>query len=206
MREAREFVFEAGDLKTAMRPWTTALAQIGPYGKLIAYEAKRHVVLFMDNDPYENNDRVVNRLPQVEARDGEAWKRANGYYDLEDDDDEEEEEHDVDEEDKEDGNDEEEGQEEGDAQDAHWDYIEARLAGHVLRDILDWYRDLVCVPGCAELPGRDSWMEELRVLYHKHEWPGEKLMGAPLPWIGHGSSRLLGPNPTWKARNAIWRG
>lgn len=191
VREARDFVFRETDPRSAMRPWTTALSGIGLDARLVVYEARRHVVFFVDNNSGENTDFVLDgvtfewseekgecvpfeaawngekgRLPKVEVVDKEAWDREKGFYDLEEDDDE-----DYDENEDED---EEEEEDDDDDQGAHWDDIPARLAGHVLRDMLGWYRDLVIVPGCTGWD--DNWVafpDELRGLYRKHGWPGE---------------------------------
>ncbi|KAG7290771.1 hypothetical protein NEMBOFW57_000774 [Staphylotrichum longicolle] len=175
VREAHDFVFRETDPRSAMRPWTTALSGIGLDARLVVYEARRHVVFFVDNNSGENTDFVLDgvtfewseekgecvpfeaawngergRLPKIEVVDKEAWDREKGFYDLEEDDDE-----DYDEEDE--GEDENEEEEEDDDQGAHWDDIPARLAGHVLRDMLGWFRDLVIVPGCTEWD--DNWSE-----------------------------------------------
>lgn len=196
VREARDFHLDIGDPEQALRPWTTALARFGSFGKLVVYEAKRHVVFFVDNHSYENGDPGlrgrIERLneetgevehyeipygggsPEVRIVDVEAWKREN-EWEADDDDDEEEGEG---EEQEEDGDDEDKNEDEESEPQIPWDYFDSRPAGAVLRDILRWYRELSDVPGCAKW--EEEWVDyedELRALYRKHGWPGEDFDG-----------------------------
>ncbi|KAK3900744.1 hypothetical protein C8A05DRAFT_35594 [Staphylotrichum tortipilum] len=84
VREAREFhrdcAVSEDDPGCELRPWTTALSQTGQYAAIVMYEARRHVVFFLDNTSYENNDRNLWN--------GDEWSVSEG----EDEEDEEEEE------------------------------------------------------------------------------------------------------------------
>ncbi|KAG7294197.1 hypothetical protein NEMBOFW57_004267 [Staphylotrichum longicolle] len=185
VRDAREFFHDEDDPLCELRPWTTALSQMGQYGAVVMYEARRHVVVFMDNNSTENNDRNLGN-----GRDEWSVSEEEDEEDEEDDEegkkeeeekDEEEAEHEDGEDDGEDDGEEEEEEEKEDeeAEEEHYfDYLDARAAGAVLRDILGWYRDLVDVPGCAaddeEWEGHD---DALRAAYRKHGWPGENFDG-----------------------------
>ena len=147
VRDAREFYHDCAvsedDPGCELRPWTTALSQTGQYAVIVMYEARRHVVFFLDNTSYENNDRSL--------WDGDEWSVSEG------EDDEEEEEAD---------------------QERYFDYLDARAAGAVLRDIISWYRELVDIPGCSTHD--EEWWgydDALRAVYRKHGWPGENFDG-----------------------------
>ena len=100
-------------------------------------------------------------VPLVEGVDIEEWRRQHGWYDREeagDSDDqrgcecgEEEEEE------------EQEEEEEELEQVNEWNYMDARPAGNVLRDMIRWYRELFEVPGCScdqedGWEGREDWL------------------------------------------------
>lgn len=72
VREARDFVFRDNDPQAAMRPWTTALSGIGLYGRMVIFDARRHVVFFVDNDSYENSNWVLGGM--TEERNEERWE------------------------------------------------------------------------------------------------------------------------------------
>lgn len=61
VRDAREFYHHYAESEDdplcELRPWTTALSQGGQYAALVMYDARRHVVFFLDNNSCENNDR-----------------------------------------------------------------------------------------------------------------------------------------------------
>jgi hypothetical protein len=144
VRDAREFhhhcAVSEDDPGCELRPWTTALSQRGQHAAIVMYEARRHVVFFVDNWSYENNDRNLWN--------GDEWSVS------------------------------EEGDEEEAEQERYFDYLKARAAGAVLRDILGWYRELVDVPGCSAHD--EEWCEHddgLRAVYRKHGWPGGNFDG-----------------------------
>ena len=86
-------------------------------------------------------------VPLVEVVDLEEWRRQHGWYNWEEAGDS----HDhrgceCGEEEKEEKQEEEEEELE---KVNEWDYMDARPAGNVLRDMIRWYRELVEVPRCS---------------------------------------------------------
>lgn len=209
VRDAREFFHDEDDPLCELRPWTTALSQMGQYGAVVMYEARRHVMFFMDNNSTENNDRNLGNGgdewsvseeedEEDEEEDDEEGKKEGKKEEEEQDeeeaaqeDGEEEEEEEKEREEKgaeqedeeddgDDGEEEEEDEkEEEEAEEEHYfDYLDARAAGAVLRDILGWYRDLVDVPGCAADDKEwEGHTDALRAAYRKRGWPGENFDG-----------------------------
>ncbi len=188
VREAREFHHDCAvsedDPGCELRPWTTALSQTGQHAAIVMYDARRHVVFFLDNSSYDNLDRNLGNGEEWSvSEEEEEWGEENdeeddGDEDEEEDDDEEEEDKEDEEQGEKEGEEEEEEESEDAEQERYFDYLDARAAGAVLRDILGWYRDLVDVPGCSadveEWWGHD---DALRAVYHKHGWPGENFDG-----------------------------
>lgn len=192
----------ASDPELMMRPWMTPLSAVGNHYTALIYDAKLHVVGVynqMDSGTSDPNywEGVVcarfndkgERIAYFKKRedgteetcDVSEWEaQQNASNDSSDDsddeegDDDDEEEEDDDENEDEDEEGEEEEEEEEDIN--HWDEMDARRAGNVLRDINRWYLELFEVPG-GETDG-GMWDKEIvEPLYHKHGWPGEDFDG-----------------------------
>ena len=207
VREAREHLAEDDDPTTAMQPWVTALSRMGEHAMIVAYDAQRHVLFFVEINWAQNHNcdrnlkegRVFEEwveeggtriskwfeepldgrkdVPLVEVVDIEEWRRQHGWYDREeagDSDDQRGCERGEEEEEEEQEEEEEELEPENE-----WDYMDARPAGNVLRDMIRWYRELVEVPGCCcyQNDGWEGREDFLRALYRKHGWPGENFDG-----------------------------
>ncbi|KAK4040850.1 hypothetical protein C8A01DRAFT_45872 [Parachaetomium inaequale] len=171
----------AHEPEMAMRPWMTPLSRMRNHRTVLIYDAKRHVVGMFEGesdgscDPNLYEGVIFQKLDddgQVlscfkrredgteEECDAPDW---DNISDEEDDEEEDEEEED------EDGD--------GDEDINHWDEMDSRPAGNVLRDIIRWYRELVETPGGGENTAW-TWRKELVApLYRKHGWPGESFDG-----------------------------
>ncbi|KAH6641059.1 hypothetical protein F5144DRAFT_641723 [Chaetomium tenue] len=162
--------------ESMMRPWMTPLSAVGNHSTALLYDAKLHVIGIygqMDSgssDPnlYEGaifsteneaGERIYFRKREdgtEERCDVSEWEKQQRNWDGNGSGDEEEEENDDDDDDENDGEDEEEdGDEEEDEEEEeedvnHWDEMDARPAGNVLRDIIRWYHELFEIPGDGE--------------------------------------------------------
>lgn len=140
----------------AIRPWMTPLSLLGNHGTVIIYDARKHCVGMFDHESCGSTDRNLHAPREVDMQD------------MSEDEDEDE-----------DG-DEDEDEDEEDSEDAecHYDEMDSRPAGDVLRDIVHWYHELIEMPG---LGGDNSWgewdPEIIKPLYRKHGWPSSNFDG-----------------------------
>jgi hypothetical protein len=184
------------DPELMMRPWMTPLSAVGNHYTALIYDAKRHSVGVynqMDtgtSDPNYYEGFVCARLNDKGERiayfkrredgteepcDVSEWEALqNASSDSSDDSDDEEEDDDENEDDDEDESNEEDVEKDEDIN--HWDEMDARRAGNVLRDINRWYLDLFEVSG-GETDGGMWYREIVEPLYRKHGWPGEDFDG-----------------------------
>lgn len=127
----------------SMRPWMTPLSMMGNHRSVIIYDARKHCIGILDQESGGSSDHNINI-----------------YVTQEEEEEEEEEDYEEDEEDKD--SEEEEGL---------YDEMPSRPAGYVLRDIVQWYNELIELPGGGSNTMIEWDAEITKPLYLKHHWP-----------------------------------
>ena len=166
-----------------LRPWMTPLSRSRNHSDVLVYDAKRHAVGIVDlvyggSGDLNLREGVsytttceggVEKVRYWRTRDGEneecsveEWEKQLAVWKLEAEERRREE-------------DEEGEEEEKDAND--WDEMDARPAPNVLRDIIRWYHELIELPGQGENDTLKGDKEVVKLLYHRHGWPGQDFDG-----------------------------
>lgn len=111
-----------------MHPWYTPLTQLENNGRVIIYDARRHLIWIIDQEGWWTTDLA---LRDIEPKDGETSNQNS------------------------------------------FEHIPSRPAGEVLKEIVQWYRNLYIVPGGGEysLQEWDHYKVPLRDLYIANGWP-----------------------------------
>jgi len=183
INQARDPMY-ADDPALRMRPWMMPLSVQGNHTNVILYDAKRHVIGIFHGEGGGSSDRnlwegVLDR-PDADgteryfkSRDSVETELSKEEWEVLSRKQQEEEDEEWDEDDEEEDEEEEE-EEEMDIN--HWDEMDSRPAGKVLRDIVRWYHELIELPGHGE--NDSNWSADpVKELYQKHGWPGEDFDG-----------------------------
>ncbi|KAI5460524.1 hypothetical protein BGZ63DRAFT_387386 [Mariannaea sp. PMI_226] len=145
-----------------MPPWMTPLSLLGNHQSVIIYDSRKHEIAILDQESGGSTDHNINEVLEAqkdEESDGEKEEeieRDEEYYDEEEGDEDEDE----------DDTDEDDGGSEG-----PFDEMASRPADRVLRDIVQWYNELIEIPGGGERSGREWAKEIVKPLYTKLGWP-----------------------------------
>ncbi|KAL5322942.1 hypothetical protein ACEPPN_010922 [Leptodophora sp. 'Broadleaf-Isolate-01'] len=155
--------FYADAEEEALRPWMTPLSLLGNHHSVILYDARKHCIGIFDQESGGSTDHnlwasavPVEETSEAEKEDEESEAEEGGSGEEEGESD-----------DGEDGDDDEDSE----GGECIYDEMDARPARDVLRDIVQWYHDLVETPGGGEQSGEEWDVEIVKPLYIKHGWP-----------------------------------
>jgi len=154
--------FYADSEEEAMRPWMTPLSMLGNHRSVIIYNARKHCIGILDQESCGSTDHnLYEGWTAVTQETSEGKEEASGEEEEACDEEEEEEE-------------EEEDSEEGEG---IYDGMDSRPAGNVLRDIVQWYHELIETPGGGSHSGGEWDSAIVEPLYRKHCWPNANFDG-----------------------------
>lgn len=139
----------------SMRPWMTPLSMMGNHRSVIIYDARKHCIGILDQESGGSSDHNIN------------------IYIAQEEEEEEEEEEDEEDEEDEDNEDNEDNEE----NEGLYDEMPSRPAGYVLRDIVQWYNELIELPGGGSNTMIEWDAEITKPLYLKHHWPNADFDG-----------------------------